>query len=398
MGWCCIFHVTRDSINVIKETLQNEPIKVLGHTQWIWNPNEFGIKNYRFIHFYRKPYKKIISGYRYHKDGAEDWCLKSTINYTKSCDFSSNEIKSKIIPYTTQIKTKSFRGDDNKYIVPNNYFNENHLLTNSDNIKYLTREKIQDYCESVHLCQTCCRKEHEITTNAIISNNKPKSIFPNIHYVPFKKLYNNTSTIKNYTNINNNNQYKDGKHKDDKYNNTNNNNKLSNIMIINNNIQRKLTTYTNSNSNSKLYIKNPQMVYDFQCRNLGPMSELSLTETLNELPPADGLKVEASIDYYETLRMAKIFNNTWNDPYTLNIDLDELMKDYSGTMRKIIIHMDIDLSSKDKENLATELDFFDINNSPAYRWSMTNPLVNHIDTKRYFIYLYFIYLLYIKIE
>ena len=56
-------------------------------------------------------------------------------------------------------------------------------------------------------------------------------------------------------------------------------------------------------------------VYDFQCRNLGPMVNLSLMDTLLTVPPEIGLRVEASVDYYETLRMAHIFNETWNDPF-----------------------------------------------------------------------------------
>ena len=63
------------------------------------------------------------------------------------------------------------------------------------------------------------------------------------------------------------------------------------------------------------YSRNPQFVYDFQCANLGPMSELSLTETLTQIPVVQGLRVEASIDYYESLRMARIYNETYSDKY-----------------------------------------------------------------------------------
>lgn len=62
MKWCCIFLVTRDSINLLEEKLQQESVHVMGHTQWLWLPNELGLKNYRFVHFYRTPYKKIVSG------------------------------------------------------------------------------------------------------------------------------------------------------------------------------------------------------------------------------------------------------------------------------------------------------------------------------------------------
>ncbi len=69
------------------------------------------------------------------------------------------------------------------------------------------------------------------------------------------------------------------------------------------------------------------------------MKGLSLMETLKLVPPEIGLKVEASVDYYETLRMARIFNHTYNDPYSLNIDLDQFMADYSNTMRYFYVSM-----------------------------------------------------------
>lgn len=31
--------------------------------QWIWHPNELGVP-YKFVHFYRHPFKKIVSGFR----------------------------------------------------------------------------------------------------------------------------------------------------------------------------------------------------------------------------------------------------------------------------------------------------------------------------------------------
>ncbi len=83
----------------------------------------------------------------------------------------------------------------------------------------------------------------------------------------------------------------------------------------------------------RVYHRNDARLYDFQCRNLGPMKTLSLSDTLKLLPPKDGLRVEASIDYYETLRMAHIFNHTYHDPFSFNIDLDDLMSDYSHYVR-----------------------------------------------------------------
>jgi hypothetical protein len=69
------------------------------------------------------------------------------------------------------------------------------------------------------------------------------------------------------------------------------------------------------------------------------------------------------------------------------------MADYGGTMRTIISHLDLDLSNAEKRKLAKELDFYDVNESPIYRWTMTNPLVNHIDTKRCVVLRPFVYML-----
>lgn len=41
--------------------------------------------------------------------------------------------------------------------------------------------------------------------------------------------------------------------------------------------------------------------------------------------PLPGLRVEAAIDYYESLRMARLLNHTSSDPASLNIDLDFFM-------------------------------------------------------------------------
>lgn len=42
--------------------LEEDP-SVIGHSQWVWFPEELGVP-YRFVHFYRHPFKKIVSGYR----------------------------------------------------------------------------------------------------------------------------------------------------------------------------------------------------------------------------------------------------------------------------------------------------------------------------------------------
>ena len=35
----------------------------LSPIQWVWHPSELNVP-YKFLHFYRHPFKKIVSGYR----------------------------------------------------------------------------------------------------------------------------------------------------------------------------------------------------------------------------------------------------------------------------------------------------------------------------------------------
>jgi hypothetical protein len=104
-------------------------------------------------------------------------------------------------------------------------------------------------------------------------------------------------------------------------------------------------------------------------------------DSLLTVPLAQGLRIEAAIDYYESLRMAQILHHTRSDPHTLNIDLDHFMANYSGTVELIVQTLELKkhLSSHTLEALSNDLHFYDINNSPIYRLSMTNPFFNHVD-------------------
>lgn len=85
------FASPRASIHAIKDALLSENVHVLGHSQvrlrenlvydmmwstrmipfisqtklqWVWHPKELGVP-YKFVHFYRHPFKKIVSGFRW---------------------------------------------------------------------------------------------------------------------------------------------------------------------------------------------------------------------------------------------------------------------------------------------------------------------------------------------
>ncbi len=138
MHWCCVFHPTRDSVEAIRSTLENEDVHLFGHNQWIWNPKElFGdLVPYRFVHFYRNPVSKILSGYKYHKAGTETW-TKKVLPYQNLCN-------------TTDISARS--------------------------VSEISRAQVVRYCESTQLCQTCCRREHE----------QPQDLVPSQQWAPMQ--------------------------------------------------------------------------------------------------------------------------------------------------------------------------------------------------------------------
>jgi hypothetical protein len=90
MHWCCLFHPTRNSLAAIKDTLLAETqVHLFGHNQWAWTPQDVlgDDVSYRFVHFYRNPVQKIISGYRYHMDGNEAWSRRPR-RFSDLCTYS----------------------------------------------------------------------------------------------------------------------------------------------------------------------------------------------------------------------------------------------------------------------------------------------------------------------
>lgn len=254
MGWCCVFLVTRDTIHSLQNALESDHnVRVIGHNQWIWYPELLGVP-YRFIHFYRHPYRKVSSGYWYHLDGTEGWTKRPQL-YSQLCE-------------SDLYKVSKQRNADTE----------------------ITRNMVIKHCQNIHLCQTCCRKEHEM--------------------------------VEDYEN----------------------------------------TTYRLRQSHE----------YDFLCQFLGKniAPEMSLQEALLANDPATGIMIEAAVDYYETLRMARIFNHTYRDKHSLNVDLDSMSHDFEGVVRRILLHLDLGLSISETNSIVTDVNFFDLNNSPLYAWSM----------------------------
>lgn len=274
MGWCCLFHVTRDSVHAVSDAIIHEPVDALGHNQWVWHPRELNITNYYFIHFYRHPFKKIISGYKYHYDGTEVWTQKPTLF-------------SQICTYAQRLSTAAAASSNSKDAVPN-------------------RDDVFEYCRGTHLCQTCCRREHEV----------PPTVDEHGYSTQLS--------------------YKD----------------------------------------KALTFRSP-FEYDYVCEHLGKMNT-SLQHSLQTLPEDKGLLIEAALDYYENLRMAILVNQTADDARTLNIDLDYLTANYNEGTWLILRHLKDLIAPEVLLKLHGDLQFFDLNNSPVYRWSMSNPIINHV--------------------
>ena len=96
-----------------------------------------------------------------------------------------------------------------------------------------------------------------------------------------------------------------------------------------------------------------------------------------------GILIEAAINYYEILRMAKIYNETKNDHKTLNIDIDDMRDNYKEYIMNILSFLKQLIPKKQRDILLKELSFFDLDTSPIYRYSMDNSLISHIDNGKF---------------
>ena len=132
-------------------------------------------------------------------------------------------------------------------------------------------------------------------------------------------------------------------------------------------------------SGEEVFAARPAAEYDFICKHLSGIN-VSLMDSLEKSENfGQAVRIEASIDFYENLRMARIINSTWNDPRSLNIDLDDFMNNYEESVRSILHHLNLKLTVQEIEEIVTDLKFYDIDSSPIYRYSQSNPLMNHIN-------------------
>ncbi|KAJ1442874.1 XAP5, circadian clock regulator-domain-containing protein [Ochromonadaceae sp. CCMP2298] len=293
MQWCCTFHATRDSIHSVREDLLTEPINAMGHNQWIWHPQTLAIADYRFVHFYRHPYKKIISGYRYHKEGVEPW-TQNALEFNTLCQ-------------SPLLHERHSPGAE------------------------VDRADVYGFCKGVHLCENCCRLEHQDPAPALSPTNSSKG-------GASVRMVKRASKEYRYLchTLGRGAQYVSTGH---------------------------FSHTDNSSTGNRQINPNP-----------------SLQQMLQSLPPREGVLVEAGLDYYEALRMATLISQTSADPLnrTLNIDIDDLSLNFAEVTRRMLQHFRGILTESQVADIHKDLAFYDLNSSPVYRWSMDNPFVNHL--------------------
>jgi hypothetical protein len=356
-SFCCQFQVTRDSLHSMYSTLNDEIVDILGHNQWIWYPYELNLTNhqnsyedYRFIHFYRHPFQKIISSYYYHLAGVEAWTQKP-LSFYRICP-KIEEMFSHSNAVTIDQKTGSLspeRSDAEVKKCTRNLLYSPMDSTSShdkeDRCLYedhplINREESFDYCNSIHLCQTCCRKEHESTFS----------------FHPYSSFPTSSSSLKG-----------------------------------------DQTHSLSSPPFKHQYRLRPLEEYQFVCQFLGskiPYNQ-TLQQTLLSMSLMDGLLLESALNYYEILRMAKIVNYTSYDSiHNLNMNLDSLTTDYDENVETLLYHIEkifpfssssgssssssVVTTSLEIATLQKELSFYNLEDSFWYRWSMSNPLNNHV--------------------
>lgn len=386
---CCQFHITRDSLYSVYRSIEEEPVDILGHNQWVWYPYELNLNllsyqptiinaphqrvlnnnalasslpaiDYKFIHFYRHPYYKIISSYHYHLAGSEKWNEK-TLPFYEICPrieqmLQQNNVVQSQFPHRktkeeciSELLYSKIENEESKTV--SNPEKKEDCLYSSD--QTIDRSLVFDYCESAYLCETCCRKEHEYAYSKEEYSSTPH-LDTSLLSLQSKDKYKKSLPIGNHTNLGEMHVHQQGRY----YN----------------------------------YQSRQLIEYQFLCQYLGQKIPQSYTlqQVLQQSSLLDGLLIEAALNYYEILRMAKIVNHTWSDPNSLNIDLETLTHEYDRTVGQFLHHLQPMIqsgwagstssgsSSTEINDLAKDLSFYNLDNSFLYRWSMSNSFHNHV--------------------
>ena len=71
----------------------------------------------------------------------------------------------------------------------------------------------------------------------------------------------------------------------------------------------------------------------------------------------------------------RIINETRVEPHTLNVDIDDLNENFSDVTVRILRFLEGIAPNKRIHELHHALSFYDLQTSPVYRWSMSNPII-----------------------
>ncbi len=341
MNWCCLFHVTRDSVHAVKHALGAEKnINVVGHNQWIWNPEDLDVNggNYKFVHFYRHPFKKVISGYRYHLDGTEAWTQKD-MDFHAVCDSPLHAVDDSKNSNISSSSSSSISDNSKSTIIHHAHEHRGPV----------SEKSVYEFCKHTYLCETCCRLEHEVEA--------PRNLSAHPHvdlsgYSPASERVHLNGNIPAHVAASRGRNH------------------------VRRRAMLKQLDYRFTPSN-KAYHRREDYEYTYICKHLGTLKG-SLQGALTASSAEEGVLTEAAIDYYENLKMARIVNQTYHDPRTLSIDLDVMNRDFSGAIWQILGHLQGAIPEAMLVPLHEELMFYDLQTSPLYRWSMENPMINHV--------------------
>lgn len=307
MDWCCVFQRTSESIYSMYHSLDVDSVNVMGHSHWLWSPRQMDVASYKFIHFFRDPYAKITSGYRYHKDGIEMWSRMFTDYDVCS---AGDEMKSKYLLSNFLTGHGTNNNSISSAVTPGQVSSSPSPAAATATAKERLNNKLTDvpqedvvnYCAKIHLCETCCRYAHQ--SRPVASEMEPR----------FFKV-------------------------------------------------RRAEEY------------------DFICKHLGRSKGSSIQDTYKALPVEQGILTEAALEYYEVLRMAQLVNETLHDQHSLNIELDYMSKYYDRTIELILDHLKDLIPPKTRKQLQKDLQFYNLDTSPIYRWSMSDHTTSQGNSK-----------------
>ena len=171
-------------------------------------------------------------------------------------------------------------------------------------------------CRSVHLCEPCCRREHELA--AVASSLLATTAAATASHTHAAELI--TAGSAHYEGKR---HYALRHHREYEF-------MCDNLRVVNVSLMETLNTAPLESGIMCVHVCVCVCVcvYVLGCLRVCMHDSIFFVPNLYSLCiPLEraAIRVEAAVDYYESLRMARIINHTRTDPASLNIDLDHFM-------------------------------------------------------------------------